>query len=268
MIPHLSYSQFSDYKRCPRSWYLSKIRGAESKQTWYVPIGSAVHEMIEDTLAATLPFSPAVEDYLYPIVAKQRLIEPDTTKWLAGGPKDNPVTEARAVARAQECYEKALTYLSELDVWEVEYDASGSLPGLSVPLKAFVDIIAEHKKRGPVIVDWKTGSTKPDNFQLETYAALLKGVDKYCNTYFAGKYAMISPTYTSDTRYVDLSKVDPAEVGAKYQKVLDSMEKKLYLAKEGFNCRFCFNQENCIANAGPTERATYYDRSAEDGFTF
>src|SRR4030095_251752 len=172
LLPHISYSQYNTYSKCPRSWYLGKLKNGEEKQTWYIPIGSAVHDMIEDHLSPHATLSSA-ESYFYPLVRKQLLIEPDTTKWLAGGPKDNPVTEGKALKRVQECFEKALTFLEDIDVWEVEYNATGRLPNLEVPVKAFVDIIGEHKKKGPVIVDWKTGSTKPGNFQLETYAALL-----------------------------------------------------------------------------------------------
>ncbi|HEY6018873.1 MAG TPA: PD-(D/E)XK nuclease family protein, partial [Candidatus Paceibacterota bacterium] len=170
-MDHLSYSQFSTYTKCPRSWYLGKLRQAEEKQTWYIPIGSAVHDMIEAYLLGR-PLEPAggisAEQFFYPLIEKQMLIEPDLTKWLAGGPETAPVTHEKALQRAVDCFEKAVEELEAIDVWEVEYDASGRLPGLSVPIKAFIDIIGEHKTKGPVIWDWKTGSTKPDNFQLQT----------------------------------------------------------------------------------------------------
>lgn len=207
----------------------------------------------------------------YDLVEKQMRIEPDLSKWLAGGPEDAPITHDKALARAVECIERADEFIADLDVWEVEYDASGRLPGLSVPIKAFVDIVAEHKKKGPVIIDWKTGSTKPGNFQLETYAALLTevgyGHGGNMITGWKGRYAMLAPG-SANTRYVDLSKVDPAEVGNKYQAVYDQMEAKVYKANAGFDCRFCFMQANCLVNSGPTKRALYYDKSSEDGYPF
>ena len=270
MIPHISHSQYKAYTSCPRSWYLSKVRQGEEIQSWYIPIGSAVHDAVEEWLGSGSDTTLKMEDFFYPLVEKQMKIEPDLSKWKAGGPEADPITHEKALQRAKDCFEKALQELEDIDVWEVEYDASGSLPGLSVPVKAFVDIVGEHKKKGPVIVDWKTGSTKPDNFQLETYAALLKH-----NIYergiwemtFQGRYVMLAPG-APNTRYVDLSKVDPAEVGKKYQAVVDKMNEKLYAANAGFGCRFCFQAENCLVNKGMTQRATYYDRSAEDGFPF
>lgn len=273
-MTYISYSQYRTYTSCPRSWYLSKLRNAESKQTWYIPVGSAVHNMIEDWLLGSNgkpPRSltpPQAESYFYPLIGKQMLIEPDTSKWLAGGPKDSPVTEHKALQLVRDCFEKALEELDHIDVWEVEYDASGRLPGLSVPVKGFIDIIGEHKKKGPVIIDWKTGSTKPDNFQLETYAALLKSADTSPMRWPEfGRYVMLAPG-KPNTRYVDLREVDPEEVGKKYQKVYDQMQAKKYQAKAGFDCGFCFNQDNCLVNAGMTQRAIYFDRSEEDGYPY
>jgi hypothetical protein len=269
-LPHISYSQWHTYVSCPRAWYLGKIRQAEEKQTWYIPIGGAVHQLIELHLDDD---HRDPRDVFYPLVEKQMEIEPDLSKWLAGGPEAAPITHEKALQRVVDCFEKAVQELEDIDVWEVEYDASGRLPGLSVPIKAFVDIVGEHKKKGPVILDWKTGSTKPGNFQLETYAALLahngfdapkelSPVDKMW-----GRYVMLAPG-AANTRYVDLSKVDPAEVGRKYEAVVERMQGKHYEAKAGFDCRFCFHQENCLVNKGMTERAMYYDKSEDDGYPY
>lgn len=263
-LDYISYSQYNSYT-CPRSWYLSKIRQAEEKQTWYLPIGSAVHNMVEHFLDKTTPDLPPAEEFFYPLIEKQMKIEPDLSKWLAGGPKDAPVVEEKALQLVKDCFEKAIEELEDIDVWEVEFDATARLPELEVPVRAYIDIIGEHKKKGPVIVDWKTGSTKPGNFQLETYAALLRAL-KNPNK-FKGRYIMLAPG-SANTRYVDLSEIDPAEVGRKYQQVYDQMKQKIYKANPGFNCRFCFNQDNCLVNAGPTPRAKYYDRSREDGLPF
>jgi putative RecB family exonuclease len=267
-IPHLSFSQLNTYTKCPRAWYLGKLRQGEEVQSWYIPIGRAVHDKLEDALKGGP--ERLMEDYFYPLVAKQMEIEPDLTKWLAGGPEFAPITHEKALQRAVDCYEKAVRELEDIEVWEVEYDASGRLPGLSVPLKAFVDIVGEHKTKGPVIWDWKTGSTKPDNFQLITYAALLGVMDDERGKWdpkFQGRYVMLAPG-SSNTRYVDLSEVDPAEVGAKYQAVVNRIEGKHYETKAGFNCRFCFQQSNCLVNAGPTKRALYYDLSTEEGLPY
>ena len=266
-MDHISYSQYSSYVKCPRAWYLTKIREAEAKQTWYIPIGSAVHTAVEKYLNAE-PFD--LTDIFYGLVADQMLIEPDTSKWLAGGPTDNPIVEDKALDRANECYYNALTFLEDIEVYEIEYDASGTLPGLDIPIKAYVDILGEHKKHGPVIIDWKTGSSKPkDNFQLETYEALVCQRAEFLkfDVPKVGLWGMLAPG-ASKARPVDLSHVSPKDVGAKYQAVYEKMQAKLYQTNAGYNCRFCFNQENCLLEAGPTDRAKYYDRAERDGYPF
>ena len=260
--PHISFSQWKQYHDCPRSWYLARLREGEERQTWYLPMGTVTHKAVEARLAGE-PYDVTSE--FYKLIENQMRIEPDLSKWLAGGPETAPITHDRALQRALECIEKADDYLADLDVWEVEYDASGRLPGLEVPVKGFVDIVAEHKKKGPVIIDWKTGSTKPGNFQLETYNALLPNTD-YWEIKFKGRYVMLAPG-APVTRFIDF-KLTPEEVGKKYQQVYDQMKAKIYKANSGFGCRFCFQAENCLANKGMTERAMYYDKSEDDGYPF
>ncbi len=266
-MEYISYSQYNSYTRCPRSWYLSKVRRAEEKQTWYIPIGSAVHTAVEQHLEG---HDPNLEGIFYELISRQMSIEPDTSKWLFGGAAENPIVEDKALQRVKDCYQNALDYLEDVEVLEVEFDATSSLPGLDVPVKGFIDILGRHKKHGLVILDWKTGSQKPkDNFQLETYKALIMQheIGKEPYSFDVGLWGMIAPG-TSKARPVDLSLVSPKDVGAKYQAVYEQMSKKIYKTNAGYNCRFCFNQENCLLEAGPTPRAKYYDRADEDGFPF
>jgi hypothetical protein len=263
-MQHISYSQYNTYTECPRSWYLGKKTDASERQTWYLPVGTAVHKGIEAHLAGE-PFD--LDREFYSLIYKQRLIEPNLKLWLAGGSTSDPTTKGKALQLARDCLDAAHEYLENFTVWEVEYDASGRLPGLDIPVKAYVDTIGEHKKFGPTIVDWKTGASKPKtNFQLETYAALLEVGNKYDYS-FSGHWAMLAPK-ASKARAIELDYVDPVEVGAKYQKVYEAMMRKKYQSNVRFGCKFCFHQDSCLAKAGPTEQAKFYDRSAEDGCPF
>lgn len=257
---------------------MGKVAGAEERQTWFLPIGTAVHQMVEDYLTSksevrktVLASADAAEMYFYPLIEKQMKIDSDHSKWLYSTTSTGALTEARALQHVRDCFERALEFLDDIDVWAVEYDASGSLPGLSVPIKAFIDILGEHKKHGPVILDWKTGKQKPkDNFQLETYQALLQWNDTpwMDQANFTGLWAMLHPE-ASKARPIDLSHVDPAEVGAKYEKVYQAMKAGKFQTKyTKYNCNMCFQQDNCTLKSGPTKRARYYDRADEDGFPF
>ena len=236
--------------------------------TWYLPIGTAVHQMVEFFIEDGSDERIHAEDFFYPLISAQLEIEPDTTKWLAGGPEKDPVVEDKALQKVKDCFERALEFLEDWDIWEVEYDASGRLPGLEPEVKAFIDIIGEYKGKkkkwhGPGIVDWKTGSKKPgNNFQLETYKALLTEAAELPHK-FNGFWAMLDPN-ASEARPIDLSAVDPAEVGAKYQKAWQGMKSMQIQANKKFMCKMCFNQDNCMEYSGITKRTLYYDRSHVD----
>jgi RecB family exonuclease len=231
--------------------------------------------MVEDWLDPKKSFpgrdSISAEDYFYPLIEKQMQIDPDHKNWLASTASDGKLTEARALRHVRECFYKALEFLDDIDVWEVEFDASGRLPGLSVPIKAYVDIIGEHKKHGPSIVDWKSGKAKPkDNFQLETYQALLltKQLGLRTKARYTGLWAMLHPE-ASKARPIDLSHVDPAEVGAKYQATYEKMQAKLYQTRYAkYNCNMCFQRPNCTLASGPTKRARFYDKADRDGLPY
>ena len=264
----MSYSALSRYEECPRSYYLGRIKRAEEKQTWFFPIGTAVHEMIEEYL--TRKDEPdfeylVAENYFYPLIERQLKIDPDDVNWLSGGSQDDPTIRAKALDLVKRCYENALKFLEDIDVWEVEYDATGILPGCDVPVKAYVDIIGEHKKHGPGIWDWKSGKQKPKtNLQLETYKALT--LTNFPDLKY-GWWAMLNPD-ASQARKVDLSGVDPSALGARYQKAYDAIVKKVWKANAGFHCRFCTQAPNCLIEAGPTDRARYYDKSEQEGLPF
>lgn len=267
-MQHISYSQYNTYTECPRSWYLSYIAKGEQKQTWYLPVGTTVHRTVEAHIKGE---EYDLEQIFYTLVQEQRKIEPNVDEWLAGGSTSDPVKRGKALQLAKDCHERALEWLDGLDVWAVEFDATGRLPGLSVPVKAFVDVVGEHKKHGPSIVDWKTGASKPKkNFQLETYAALLTSEKDPWGLYgrkWTGLWAMLAPK-ASEARPIDLSNVSPAAIGAEYERVYQLMQRKRYKSNVRFGCKFCFHQENCLDKAGPTVRAKHFDKSAEDGIPF
>lgn len=273
-LEHISYSALSRYEECPRSLYLGKVKHAEERQTWFFPIGTAVHQSIEHYLAGE-PFS--TQEIFYALIEKQMKIDPIDVNWLAGGSQDDPIIRDKALELAEQCVGNALIFLEDFDVWEVEYDATGMLPGCEVPVKAFVDLIGEHKKHGPSIVDWKTGKQKPkNNLQLETYDALLSqpsisGADhpftEHGSLAFTGLWAMLNPN-APKARPVDLSGVDASALGARYQKAYEQIKKKVWKANAGFHCRFCTMAPNCLIESPGSRRAMYYDRSEEDGYPF
>lgn len=273
-VSHLSYSSLTSYSSCPRSYYLSRIKRAEAVPAWYFAIGTAVHRYIEHHLklrsGQPSPSLQTVEAYFIAEVERLMAIEPDTSKWLHGGSKDQPVIEEQALKLAEDCVDKALVFLEDVEVWEVEPDITGYLPGCSLPIKAFPDLLGEHKKHGPAIVDWKTGKSKPkDNLQLETYHCLQRIREKSSrysirpDLEYTGLWAMLNPD-APQARPVKLVKT-PAEMGALYAEVERKINQGAFPANVQFNCKFCDQLPNCMTKSGANERTRYYDTPEKDG---
>lgn len=262
-LEYLSYSQVNTYLDCERAWYLGKIQKAEELQTWYLPTGSAVHQLIEDHLKGAPERGP--QEIFYSLITKQMEIEPDLTTWLAGGSAQRPTTGDLALQQVIDCFEAAKVYLSSVvPDGPPEEDISGNLPGLEIPIRAFVDLVVlEDGVR--TVVDYKTGKSKPkNNFQLETYAALYQVHGRPTPR---GKFLMLNPA-ARKARPVDLSKIDPLEVGQKYQQIYDRMKTGAVPARKKFGCKWCFQSANCTTYVGRTERAEYFDVLQEGYFPF
>jgi hypothetical protein len=270
-LEHMSYSALSRYEECPRSFYLGRVVRAEEKQTWFFPLGTAVHMCVEDYLQTG--DAPEFTDRFYPLIEKQLKIDPDDVNWLSGGSATDPVMRDKAVELGKRCVENAIKFLDDIDVWAVEADVTGMIDGCEVPIKAFVDIIGEHKKHGPAIVDWKSGKSKPkNNLQLETYAVLLnndqaKFQDRAVK-YDVGLWAMVNPDAPNARPVKGLASVDASALGARYQAAYEAVKEKKWKANAGFHCRFCVMAPNCLVESPGTQRATYYDKSDEEGYPF
>jgi len=277
-LEHMSYSALSRYEECPRSFYLGRVKSAEEKQTWFFPLGTAVHQCVEDYLQTG--DVPSFEERFYPLIEAQMKVDPVDVNWLAGGPPDDPIIRDKAVELGKRCVDNAIKFLDDIEVWHVEYDATGMIAGCEVPVKAFIDIVGEHKKHGPVIVDWKSGKQKPkNNLQLETYAVLLNTstplsgndhpfTDHGSIKFDIGLWAMVNPDAPNARPVKGLTKVDASALGARYQAAFERIKERKWQANAGFHCRFCVQAPNCLIEAGPTRRARFYDRSDEEGFPF
>lgn len=238
-------------------------------------MGTAVHTSIESYLGTG--DIPEFKEIFYPLIAKQMEIDPNHREWLHAGTGENIVQGQAAVDLGRLCVDNAVKFLKDMDVWEVEYDASCALPGLEVPVKAYIDILGEHKKHGPLIVDWKSGKKAPTSiFQLEVYKATLLAPAKRVTgaSHFKGWWGMLHPEgepKTARGRLRDLSHVTPEAIGKRFQAAYDGMKKQIYKAKaDKFSCKFCVMQDNCLAYQFPhrPERAVYYDNSSTDGCSY
>lgn len=259
---HLSFTQYSTYTGCPRRYFLSRVRLAPGKQAWYFLAGSAIHEGIEHYINTGDKANPTW--LLNKEVASALKADSDMDNWLAGGPKDDPIIKGKALDLVKDCLENAYTFLEDFEVLpgSIELDVSGSLPGVNRPITAYIDALGVHKKHGPMIIDWKSSSSKPkDSFQLHTYHALLSSRDGY-EEFNKGKFVMLR-SGVSDPRPVDLN-LSPEAVGALYATVEGKIDRRIWNAKSSFMCNFCEQKPNCSLMSGSNK----WDTSEDEGFPF
>ena len=269
-IPHLSYSSITSFDRCPKSYQLSRVIGAQPLPAVYFALGTAVHEITEDMDRAEQSASSqsdenvcryTAEDFrsvYFSEINKGLAKEPDMDKWLCGG-SDGPRAAAElALETGPKCINNWRTFTSnDFKVTDIELDVTCRLPGMYLKTKGYVDRLGEHKMHGRIIVDIKTGKNKPKDKgkQLGTYAALLTASTGEVVTkgaYFMAQEGKLSKVY-------DLGEYTPESVGSANKAKLQEMNGSDYEAKVEFTCRFCDQQLNCFAYSGDTARTRYYD---------
>lgn len=255
---HLSFSTLMMWERCPHQYLLSKVAEAPQKPAVYFAGGTAVHLMTEALDTGQAPPGAKFEDYFYPEV--ERLMEAhdglywDTKKWLAGADSlDDWLTIG------PQCVDNWRKLGEPGDY--VEEDITGSLPGCPVPIKAFADRIT-----GKRIRDIKSGKSKPKNaFQLDTYMALY-GVLTGDPEGLEGEYFMAREGRSTPPRKASLT---PSEVGERYSKayaeMIEAAETGEYPYKREFTCKWCPQQDSCMAYVGTTKQAKQNDPYWEQG---
>lgn len=142
-LPHVSASQITTFRDCPRKWYLDKVVGLTRPSTPATALGSAVHAILEAYLRG----------------------EVDSL---------NGETEAHRIA--QQGFDELPQRGGHLDV-ELSLEEDMPLSDAVVPVKGFIDLI-DHESGE--IIDHKTSSNKrytktkkelATNVQLILYAA-------------------------------------------------------------------------------------------------
>lgn len=265
---HLSFSQVNTYNACPRRYFLSRVRGAPATPAWYLLTGSAIHDGIEQYIKTGERSDPVV--LLNHQASSALKAEPDLDKWLHGGSKTEPIVKERALKLVIDSLENAYNFLDSVTVLPgtVEMDVSSPLPGTVRPVKGFIDILALHRDHGPIIVDWKSSSSKPkDAFQLETYRALLMQKGGY-DEFKTGLWVMLRPG-VSKARPVDLSHVTPEMIGERYAETEKMIDGRIWPARSDFMCNnYCEQKVNCSLMSGKTTRTDEWDTAHEDGIPF
>lgn len=269
-IKHLSYSSVNSFDRCPKAFQLSRVLDAQPLPAVYFALGTAVHTITEsmDLEKLSAQSDPVqrrytgddFEEVFFSEIDKDLAIEPDFDSWLCGG-SDGPIASAeQALITGPESIRNWKNFTDDtFKVTEVELEVTCRLPGMYLKTKGFVDRLGEHIEHGRMIIDIKTGKTKPKDKgrQLKNYAALLTASTGEVITkgaYFMTQEGKMSKVY-------DLSDSTPETLGSENREKLREINASDYPAVREFTCRFCDQQLNCYAFSGDTERTAYYDPS-------
>lgn len=197
---HLSYSGLNSYTTCGYRYWVERLVGKKGDPSWALLGGSAIHEMTADYDQALKPreFEAYLEDQLkYQVAAgvdedqisatgrasKEWPDKRNKAWWLANG----PVMFNKWVNWSQACPWQALiltnpddadpivreTWGSEQIELAIEFEVSGYIGDNYI--KAYVDRAYVLPSGEPVVLDIKTGTSKPvDALQLGIYAALME----------------------------------------------------------------------------------------------
>ena len=87
-IAHISASQISTFKRCPREWYYNKILGLETKKSAGAELGSKCHEEIEEYLTTGVDNRSELTksgDFLLKLISKDAEVERELNMPTAAG---------------------------------------------------------------------------------------------------------------------------------------------------------------------------------------
>jgi hypothetical protein len=273
MVPlHLSYSTLTTWERCKKSYQLGKIVEAPAKPAVYFAGGTAVHKLTEE-IDTTPDWSEDLDSawrrHYYPVVAQDMEASSglywDTKYWLSGAdtPEDWDTIGPQCVSNWQKFVKEEVASLDS-----VELDVTTSLPGCPVPIKGFIDRVVVHKTHGPMIIDIKTGKSKPkDTFQLATYAAMI-GVKMQMapikGAYFMAREGKLAKVHTFDDLFHDAVTIGERYYAA-YQEMVEAERTGMYPAKREFTCQWCTQQDNCLTYSGSTKQALKFDADIREG---
>lgn len=277
-VRHLSYSGLNTYQECPKKYELSYLTGAPKQgAVWFVG-GKAVHRATEEWDRAQVRGEaidmPAVWKQVFnEQFEEDKARDPDFTSWRKAGkkteaPQGEDLGHWYSVLGPQlvQAY-MAWRQRSSWKIWTtpegepaIELDASCTLPGMGIELKAYVDRVFED----PVTyklwnVDLKTGTRLPDSDrQFGIYTAALRhryGVVVEHGAAFMNRREALASPY-------QLTKYTPEYVGRQFAQAHAAIQAGYFVPKRGHHCGLCDVAASCYANGGPL--AAQYDRDHPD----
>lgn len=250
-----SVSQYNQFRKCPYSWYLARVKRAWQRPAAWLPQGSAEHTVFEAVARSgfTMPLEEA--QALFGVeyakeVAGYTEITPNFEWWSRSG----PYNAKRDLPRR---YQLGLEQIERFYAWqekapdEVIWIAPDGTPGIElgfdidldgVQVRGFIDAVVEVD--GELVVrDYKSGNQPGDDFQLGVYAVAIEetyGVPApKVGDYWMGRAG--KPTYP-----YDLTDWTRERVAEEFHELEANIQAENFDPKPTVDgCRFCDVSDAC-----------------------
>lgn len=267
-VKHLSYSGRTAHEECPKAYELKYLSGVPRKGAVWFLGGKAVHRATEAWDRAQVAGEKIdireVWDHVFREELKSsREDDPEEGQWRRAGITAED-SEGESIGRwyaqiGPLQVENYVAWRKRNALWRIwttptgepaiELDVSGTLPGMPVPVKGFIDrIFADRTTTERALVDLKTGSRKPaSGLQLGIYAALTAeryGVTIPTGAAFMTRPASLAPPWA-------LGKFTPEYVGRHFGQLYAAIQAGYFVPRVGSQCGRCDVSAACYAVDGP-----------------
>src|SRR3989304_5295441 len=216
MTPY-SPSSLLLFRNCPRQYKVNYIEKRKRKSSPQMERGSLVHRWIQEYVVQGKKPGYSVEDF-----------------------------DEKKQDRLTQFLFPLAPHLFVSSEWKVGLDREKKFIDFDSPLcylRGVIDFIAGDKERKHgILIDWKTGKSVAEVFQIEVYSWIL-----YCllpSFSFSFFFFYVDRKRGEDVKEIVVRK--PEEIGQDIEEISQGIEKETeWKGKTSFRCAFCEQKEEC-----------------------
>lgn len=189
---HLSYSQISDYLRCPQRYFLARVMKLPSEASSAMMFGRALHEAIASFALSVQEMSEKFAQDQEPEVTKEMLLQSARERahanfaqsWESEGVFVSPEQEQYVLEQGRQALDAFCVQHADRHILHVEHPFEVFVPEAEIALRGVWDRI-DLTDRGPVIQEFKSnmsgsdrnvGKLAKESLQLKLYMYAFQSV--------------------------------------------------------------------------------------------
>lgn len=189
---HLSYSQISDYLRCPQRYFLARVMKLPSEASSAMMFGRALHEAIASFASNVQEMNEEISHDQEPKVTKEMVIEAAREQahavfarsWESEGVFVAPEQEQHVLEQGRQALDAFCAHHADRNILHVEHPFEVFVPEADISLRGVWDRI-DLTERGPVIQEFKSnmsgsdrnvGKLAKESLQLKLYMYAFQSV--------------------------------------------------------------------------------------------